>query len=101
MKGLGILEFNFMPLERVLWLLDSSFELESQLLRIETCGEFSTLVGDASLLSPTHPHVGCHFCIKYKNQRENDCALRIVSFTTLDKKSQYPLCLRALNDKRV
>lgn len=35
MKGLGILEFNFMPLERVLWLLDSAFELESQLLRIE------------------------------------------------------------------
>lgn len=90
MKGLGILEFNFMPLERVLWLLDSAFELESAPEDWKTCGEFSTLVGAASLLSPTPSHIGCHFCIKYKNQRENYCALRIVSFTTLGKKKLIP-----------
>lgn len=49
----------------------SALQLDSYLLRIKRrkWEEFSTPVGDASLL-PSLPHLGFHSCIKYKNHRQ-------------------------------
>lgn len=98
----GLLELNFMPTGRGLGLFYRAFVLDSHLLRIKRRerGEFSTPVGDVSLLSsPAQPCVGCHLCIKYRNQRENYCTLRrIVTLTSLNKKSILS-CLQALSYK--